>query len=214
MKAMKKILSVFLAIFLMTATFSVAASAATATETPVGSADTGLTDTEFNDKNSGNQTISVTVKDVQHRYAVDLEFSFEDLTIDSDIVWNVKDLKYDVKDTNLINQERTIKVTNRSDMPVYAYAAAADVDEKDGVTISTSNTSDSRLEVAKATVGTGNTNGNATTGKISVSLASTDWQKVAEYYAAKSIDSIGNNYVKNFKLTTVTVTISKSANAN
>lgn len=214
MKNMKKILSVILALLLLTATFAVAASAETAettkvvSETPVGTADTGLKDEEFTSAvSSSGQTINVQVNEVQHRYAVDLTFDFADLTIDSDIVWNVKDMKYDVSNTNLKDSTRTIQVTNRSDMPVCANATAADSDDNDGVTITTS-TANGLLTVDKATVGAGNTTGKSTTGKIDVTLVSTDWQKVAEYYAAKSIDKNATTFI----LTTVTVTISKPAN--
>lgn len=215
MKNMKKILSVILALFLLTATFAVAASAETAettkvvSETPVGSADTGLKDEEFTSAvSSSGQTINVQVNEVQHRYAVDLTFDFGDLTIDSDIVWNVKDMKYDVSNTNLKDSTRTITVTNRSDMPVCANATAADSDNNDGVTITTS-TEDGLLTVAKAEVGSGNTAGTPKTEEINVTLTSKDWQKVAEYYAAKSIE---NSNATTFVLTTVTVTISKPAN--
>ena len=210
MKTLKKNLSLVLALLLMTATFAVAASAVeTAQETPVGTADKGLTDTEFTDKSSNGQTISVKVNEVEHRYAVDLTFSFDDLTIDSTIVWNVKDMKYDVSDTTLTNQDRTIAVTNRSDMPIYAYADVRDEDVADGVTISSDATADSRLTVGKATVGAGNTAGTSTTENIKVSLNSDSWQKVAEYYAAKKVEAADNN--SKFTLTTVTVTISKSS---
>lgn len=207
MKNMKKILSVVLALFLLTATFSVAASAEAANETPVGSADVGLAEGEFaGDKSSGGHTISVKVNEVQHRYAVDLTFNFDDLTIDSTITWNVEEMKYDVSDTKLENTTRSISVTNRSDMPVYAKAIVVDSDAADGVTI-TASAADKPLEVGKATVGEGNTAGASTSADISVTLASENWQNVAGYYAAKRIDN--NN--DTFTLTTVTVVISKSA---
>ena len=54
MKTMKKILSVCLALVLMAAMFAISASAdTTATETPVGTADSGLEEKDFNDKTSG-----------------------------------------------------------------------------------------------------------------------------------------------------------------
>lgn len=207
MKNMKKILSVILALFLLTATFAVAASAETVTEavTETVIKDGGV-DT-FNPTTSGGHDINVQVNKVQHRYAVDLTFDFRELTIDSTIIWNVKDMKYDVSKTELKDTTRTIQVTNRSDMPVYANAAATDSDKNDGVTITTS-TANGSLTVGKATVGTGNTAGNATTGNIDVTLASGKWQDVAEYYAAKSIDKGKTT----FPLTTVTVTISKPTN--
>lgn len=213
MKTMKKILSVCLALVLMAAMFAISASADT-TETPVGSADSGLEDKDFNDKNSSGQNINVTVEKVSHRYAVDLTFSFNDLTIDSTITWNVKDLKYDVGTTKLNgDQTRTITVTNRSDLPVYAYAVADDKDNADGVAITTSNNADSRLMVDKATVGNGNTNGTSTSENLTVTLKSDSWQEVAGYYAAKRLDDkkdLDNSV--SYVLTTVTVTISKSAN--
>lgn len=209
MKTMKKILSVCLALVLMAAMFAISASADT-TETPVGS-EGGVED--FPNTPSSGQDINVTVKEVSHRYAVDLTFSFADLTIDSTITWNVKDLKYDVSNTEMKDTERTITVTNRSDLPVYAYATAEDKDGADGVAITTSNAEDSRLEVGKATVGNGNTNGTSTSENLTVTLKSDSWQKVAEYYATKRLGDNSNlNEQVSYVLTTVTVTISKSAN--
>ena len=213
MKTMKKILSVCLALVLMAAMFAISASADT-TETPVGSADSGEAD--FNDKTSGGQNINVTVEKVSHRYAVDLTFSFADLTIDSTITWNVKDLKYDVGTTKLNgDQTRKITVTNRSDLPVYAYATAEDKDNADGVAITTSNSAETRLTVDKATVGSGNTKGNSTSKDLTVTLTSDSWQDVAGYYAAKRLDDKKDlDTSVSYVLTTVTVTISKSATSN
>lgn len=212
MKNMKKILSVILVLILLTATFAVAASAesATHTETPVDADDkTGLSDTDFTTRDSSGQTISVKVNEVQHRYAVDLTFKFEDLTIDSTIIWNVKDMAYDVSETTLADQTRTIKVDNRSDMPVYAYATVADGDDNDGVAVETANNAlANAVTVDKATPRTGTT-GTAGEGEITINVKSEteNWQGVAQYYANKRI---GGDTAEKFTLATVTVTISKT----
>lgn len=205
MKNMKKILSVILALLLLTATFAVAASA----ETVIGEGDGVET---FDPTTSGGQNINVKVNEVQHRYAVDLTFNFDDLTIDSSITWNVQTMKYDVGDTKLENATRTIDVANRSDMSVYAYATATDVDENDFVTIASNYTSDNRLEVTKATVGSGDKDGTATQGKITVNLESENWKDVAAYYAEKRVNDGSLDQKVSYVLTTVTVTISKTAN--
>ena len=204
---MKKFLSLLLAGLMSASLFVVGASA----ERVVGGTD-GAVGT-FDDTNKGSN-INVKVENVTHKYAVDLTFNFTDLTIGG-LVWNVDTLRYDFADgKELTDSEQTITVTNRSDKPVYAWGTVTDGDKNDYVTVAmkadvAGKDTDNRLEVAKATAGQA-ANGTAKEGTLTVSISSTKWADVASYYGKKIIESADPS-VMTFKIATVTVTISKSA---
>lgn len=204
---MKKFLSLMLAGLMSASLFVVGASA----ERVVGGTD-GAVGT-FDDTNKGSN-INVKVENVTHKYAVDLTFNFTDLTIGG-LVWNVDTLRYDFADGKaLTDSEQTITVTNRSDKPVYAYGTVTDGDANDYVTVAmkadvAGKDTDNRLEVAKATAGQA-ANGTAKEGTLTVSISSTKWADVASYYGKKITESADPS-VMTFKIATVTVTISKSA---
>lgn len=203
---MKKFLSLMLAGLMSASLFVVGAAA----ETVVG-ATHGVA--SFEDTNKGSD-INVKVEDVTHKYAVDLTFNFTDLTIGG-LVWNVDTLRYDFADgKELTDSEQTITVTNRSDKPVYAYGTVTDGDANDYVTVAmkadvAGKDTDNRLEVAKAIAGQA-ANGTAKEGTLTVSISSTKWADVASYYGKKITESADPS-VMTFKIATVTVTISKSA---
>ena len=147
------------------------------------------------------------VEDVTHKYAVDVTFSLEDLTLGGTITWNVNTMKYDIADTTAANTSHTITVSNRSDLPVYAYATMTDTDAGDSITVSADKDSAiNKLTVEKATPGTGSSNGTATEGNIIISITSTDWESVATYYGNKRLEDMGRD---TFTIANVTVTISK-----
>ena len=204
---MKKFLSLLLAGLMSASLFVVGASA----ERVVGGTD-GAVGT-FDDTNKGSN-INVKVENVTHKYAVDLTFNFTDLTIGG-LVWNVDTLRYDFADgKELTDSEQTITVTNRSDKPVYAWGTVTDGDKNDYVTVAmkadvAGKDTDNRLEVAKATAGQA-ANGTAKEGTLTVSISSTKWADVASYYGKKIIESADPS-VMTFKIATVTVSISKSA---
>ena len=197
---MKKILSLILAVFMIASVFAVNVSA----ETVVGNTDGVNT---FDPTTTGGQSINVKVEDVTHKYAVDVTFSLEDLTLGGTITWNVNTMKYDIADTTAVNTSRTITVSNRSDLPVYAYATMTDTDAGDSITVSADKDSAiNKLTVEKATPGTGSSNGTATEGNIIISITSTDWESVATYYGNKRLEDMGRD---TFTIANVTVTISK-----
>ncbi len=197
---MKKILSLILAVFMIASVFAVNVSA----ETVVGNTDGVNT---FDPTTTGGQSINVKVEDVTHKYAVDVTFSLEDLTLGGTITWNVNTMKYDIADTTAANTSRTITVSNRSDLPVYAYATMTDTDAGDSITVSADKDSAiNKLTVEKATPGTGSSNGTATEGNITISITSTDWESVATYYGNKRLEDMGRD---TFTIANVTVTISK-----
>lgn len=197
---MKKILAIILSVAMIATMLAVSVSAAVV----VG--DNGGT-TDFDPTTTGGQDINVKVTSITHKYAVDVTFNLSDLTIGS-ITWNVDDMKYDVAGSTLEKTEQTIEVSNRSDLSVYAYATVADTVTDDGITVTTDKDgAANRLEVVKATVGSGNTNGTATTGSITVTIDSTDWNAATAYYVKKMAEAGSND--QTFKIATVTVTISK-----
>lgn len=199
---MKKILAIILSVAMIATMLAVSVSAADK-QTVVG--DNGGT-TDFAQTTTNGQDINVKVNNITHKYAVDVTFSLSDLTIGS-ITWNVDDMKYDVAESTLKKTEQTIEVSNRSDLSVYAYATVADTETNDGITVTADKDSaENRLEVVKATAGSGSTNGTATTGSITVTIDSTDWDAATAYYVKKMAESDTDT----FKIATVTVTISKN----
>ena len=200
---MKKFLSLMLAGLMSASLFVVGASA----ERVVGGTN-GVVGT-FDDTNKGSD-INVKVEDVTHKYAVDITFSFADLEL-GNLEWDVNNMRYNTANgEDLKNTTRSITVSNRSDLPVYAFATVTDKDNNDGLTVAADTYSDtSRLTVAKAIASTsiGSGTGTATTGELKVSLNSSDWNAVASYYGAKQLA----DNTKVFAVATVTVTISKNA---
>lgn len=199
---MKKFLSLMLAGLMSASLFVVGAAA----ETVVG-ATHGVA--SFEDTNKGSD-INVKVEDVTHKYAVDITFSFADLEL-GNLEWDVDNMRYNTANGGaLANTTRTITVSNRSDLPVYAFATVEDKDKNDGLTVAADTYSDTnRLSVAKAKASTsiGSGTGTATTEELKVSLNSNDWNAVASYYGAKQLA----DNTKVFAVATVTVTISKNA---
>lgn len=199
---MKKFLSLILAVFMIASVFAVNVSA----ETVVGNTDGVNT---FDPTTTGGQSINVKVEDVTHKYAVDVTFSLEDLTLGGTITWNVNTMKYDIADTTAANTSRTIAVSNRSDLPVYAFATVTDQDADDGITVAAEKDSDTnKLTIGKANVGTAAANGTPTTGVLTINVTSDNWNAVAEYYAAQRLAS-ANQATDTFRIATVTVTITK-----
>ena len=205
---MKKFLSLMLAGLMSASLFVVGAAAETTKTGVVGGAD-GVVD--FTSVENKDNNINVKVNNVTHKYAVDLTFKFDDLTL-GNLTWNVNDMRYDV-DEAMENTTREIVISNRSDNPVYAYAVAKDSDTADHVTPTVDKyfNAENKLTVAKAQAGTtGSTGeegkGTATAGTLTVKLDSANWNNVAEYYSKKKEadpDTLA------YTLTTVTVYISK-----
>lgn len=201
-KKMKKILAVVLAVAMFATILAVSAGA----EQEVGGAD-GVT--TFEPTTPTGEDLNVKVTEITHKYAVDLIYSLSDLTIDGAITWNVNTMKYEVGGNTLENTERKVKVNNRSDLPVYAYATITNTNDADGITVAAvNNSAQNKLTVAKATAGTGGNDGTSTVEELVINLTSNNWNAVAEYYAAQRLAS-ANQATDTFRIATVTVTISK-----
>ena len=199
---MKKLLAVLLTLTMLVTLPAFGASA----EQEVGGAD-GVT--TFDPTTPTGEDLNVKVTDITHKYAVDLIYSLSDLVIDGAITWNVNTMKYEVGGNTLENTERKVKVNNRSDLPVYAYATITNTNDADGITVAAVNKDEkTKLTVAKATAGTGATNGTSTVGELVINLTSDNWNAVAEYYAAQRLAS-ADQATDSFRIATVTVTISK-----
>ena len=200
---MKKILAIILAVAMLTAMLAVSVSA----EQEVGGAD-GVT--TFEPTTPTGEDLNVKVTEITHKYAVDLVYSLSDLTIDGNITWNVNTMKYEVGGNTLENTTRKVKVNNRSDLPVYAYATITNTNDADGITVAAvNNSAQNKLTVDKATAGTGGNDGTLTVGELVIDLTSDNWNAVAEYYAAQRLAS-ANQATDTFRIATITVTISKN----
>ena len=202
---MKKFFAILLTVAMLATVLAVSVSAVMH-EGVVGGADGVLT---FDPTTTPGENLNVKVSDVTHKYAVDVLFSLDDLTIGGTITWNVNTMKYDVTGTTLENTTRTVTVSNCSDLPVYAYATVTDSDANDFITVTADNNSaESKLTIAKAKAGIGGAEGTSTTGYLTIRVNSGDWNAVAEYYAAKRLNST-NQATSTFTVATVTVTITK-----
>lgn len=196
---MKKILAILLTAAMLATMLCVSVSAAK----EVGGDDGVLT---F-DPTSAGQDLNVKVTDITHKYAVDVTFGLDDLVIGGTITWNVNTMKYDVDGTTLDDATRTITVSNRSDLPVYAYATVVDAVDDDGITVTADTYSaENKLTIDKATAGSGTADGTAKEADLTISITSADWNTAAEYYAAKKLADETQSI---FKIAGVTVTISK-----
>ena len=210
---MKKIVSLILAGLMSVSLFAVGAAADTLKDGVVGP-NHGVLENEFNTPvSNGDNNINVKVEKVTHKYAVDLKFSFGDLTI-GNLEWNVDTMRYDtVKGEELKNTTREITVSNRSDLPIQAYATVSPAaDKAPDLTIGMTGEGDSetnKLTVSKANKGQGEANGEPTTGTLTVKLESNAWDSVAQYYINKQFTTPDS--AQTYTVATVTVIISKSA---
>lgn len=210
---MKRFLSLMLAGLMSASLFVVGAAADTLKDGVVGP-NHGVLENEFDTPvQDGGNKINVKVEKVTHKYAVDLKFSFGDLTI-GHLEWNVDTMRYDtVKGEELKNTTREITVSNRSDLPIQAYATVSPTENKaPDLTIGMTgegNSETNKLTVSAANKGQGEANGEPTTGKLTVKLESTAWDSVAQYYINKQFATPDS--AQTYTVATVTVIISKSA---
>lgn len=199
---MKKLLAVLLTLTMLVTLPAFGASA----EKEVGGDNGVLT---FEPTTPTGEDLNVKVTDITHKYAVDLVYSLQVLDIDGAITWNVNTMKYEVGGNTLKNTERKVKVYNRSDLPVYAYATITNTNDEDGITVTAEKDSaTNKLTIAKANAGAGGTNGTSTVEELVINLTSANWNAVAEYYAAQRLAS-ANQATAEFRIATVTVTITK-----
>lgn len=196
---MKRILAIIISVAMIATMLAVSVSA----EKEVGGDNGVLT---FEPTTPPGENLNVKVSDVTHKYAVDVVFSLDVLTIGGTITWNVDTMKYEVAGATLRDTTRTVTVSNRSDLPVYAYATITNTNDADGITVTAEKDSaTNKLTIAKATAGVGGANGTPTTGVLTINVTSVNWNEVAEYYAVASADQATDT----FTVATVTVTITK-----
>ena len=200
---MKKIFSVILAVVIVASMAAIGASA----ERIVGGNTGNITDgVETFDPTTGvSQDIYVQVTEIAHRYAVDITYSLDDLTLGGTITWDVNSLEYViVANGSLVDATRTIEVSNRSDLPVKAFATVTDADAADYISVTADYNSDATaLTIAKADI----TTKTATAENITLTIGSTDWTEAAIYYAGKHTSDLGAG---RYKIASVTVTVSKA----
>lgn len=210
---MKKFLSLMLAGLMSASLFVVGAAADTLKDGVVGP-NHGVLENEFNTPvSNGDNNINVKVEKVTHKYAVDLKFSFGNLTI-GNLEWNVDTMRYDtVKGEELKNTTREITVSNRSDLPIQAYATVSPAaDKAPDLTIGMTGSGDSetnKLTVIAANKGQGEANGTPNTGTLTVKLESNAWDSVAQHYINMQFETPDS--AQTYTVATVTVIISKSA---
>lgn len=196
---MKRILAIIISVAIIATMLAVSVSA----EKEVGGDNGVLT---FEPTTPPGEDLNVKVTEITHKYAVDLVYSLQDLVIDGAITWNVNTMKYEVGGHTLEDTTRKVKVYNRSDLPVYAYATITNTNDADGITVTAEKDSaTNKLTIAKATAGAGGANGTSTVEELVINLKSDDWNAVAVYYAAQA----SNTNTDTFKIATVSVTISK-----
>lgn len=199
---MKRILAIIISVAMIATMLAVSVSA----EKEVGGDNGILT---FDPTTPTGEDLNVKVTEITHKYAVDLVYSLQDLVIDGAITWNVNTMKYEVGGNTLEDTTRKVKVYNRSDLPVYAYATITNTNDADGITVTAEKDSaTNKLTIAKATAGAGASNGTSTVEELVINLKSANWNAVAEYYAAQRLAS-ANQATDTFRIATVTVTITK-----
>lgn len=207
---MKKILSLLLAGLMTASMFAVGASADTTETIVVGgpSKADGVLEDNFNANKSNSGEINVKVDKITHKYAVDMTFDFSDLTI-GNIEWDVENMKYVKADGNtLANSDRTITISNRSDLPVNAEVAVSEDTANDFVTVDVETTyKDKTTKIEKATAATkSNAQGTATSLNVKINFTSENWDNVIAHYGQLFAN---NPETPSYKLAKITVTISK-----
>lgn len=211
---MKKLISLALTLAIL-ASLAIGVSAAEpTTERVVGDAD-GWSDLEYTNNGSLDTEIAITVtaNQVESRYAVDVEYTpFSISVLGGALVWNVETLKYDSTGGELGNLnvvDSPINIYNYSDQPVYVTPSVTDkLGDTDFVTITASTTT--QFTVNKATVGDQPVNDRRGKGSFTVSVTSTDWAAVADYYSNELSTSPENSVV----VGTINLTIAKSPAQN
>ncbi len=180
---MKKVLSTMLATLMVVAMFTMGAGA----KSVLDADHAGLTADEFTVTTAPAQEITVTVTEVTHKYSVDLVFNNIDLEVGG-AVWNTQNMKYDFDGSG--DTTSKVKIANRSDLSVFAYATVEKVNTDDGITVTSAKDSTTNyIEIAKAIPGVGASNGTATEDAIDISVTSADWATTVNYYAKKGLDT-------------------------
>lgn len=149
---MKKIISVFLAVLMLSGLCTVTAFAEF-----VGGGAEGVEENAYNGGTAqGDVTITVT-GDPIHKYAVDVEFEALSFTYSTGSTWNPQTHQYEVSGTGSWSAAKTVTIKNHSDLPVwYSAAASEEVTTYGTISVKFNGSEDSiaSTEIAKCEVGT------------------------------------------------------------
>lgn len=154
--------------------------------------------------------ISITVGALNHKYAVDIEFSSGKFAFNAgEITWNVDEKEYQFVDEDgnadltkdLLDTEYEIKIYNHSDMPVSATATINQSEDSKNMGIKFELTN-MTATVSAVSVGAAE----ATSGTVSAKMFADNWDTVAKnLLIAKNNDLINENFIAG----TITVQIGK-----
>lgn len=212
---MKKLFALVLAVVMICA---MSTSVFAAAEHVVGNGKGGTTDngthtdgaTSVDASSQAELAITANIGATNHRYAIDIEFPTMSFDVaGSNLTWDVNTLEYVTTGaTTLENETFDITITNYSDLSVWYKVAVDDKDGGDGVTVVATHATSATLatsgvEVVKAVAATHT----ATTDKFTISVTSTNWTEVAEYWAGK----LSTEGVSSLPMATATVTFSSAA---
>lgn len=139
-------------------------------------------------------TVNATVGEIQSRYAVDIDYVDLQVSVSgSDLVWDVNKLEYVASGDPSVpaNTTTDVKFTNYSDKSVYVSYDETDADAADHLTVGVTVTEGAavegtKYEITRAQAKVGSTPGKATDRIFTLTVAADDsnWNQVAEYYAA------------------------------
>ena len=199
---MKKILTFVLACVMLTSVFAVNVFAADHT---IGG-ENGVT--TFNPTEQGGNIV-VVVNAVTHNYAVDIEYTNDQLTIPG-VKWDVNTLTYVEANAGTYNafnaKDFVVNITNYSDLPVNASVAVVDLQNADSIAFTANQASitgngvvdntkayDDQTKTASATINAataGTQIANAPKGTFTVDMECTDFHAMAAYYEGKEGDAL------------------------
>lgn len=118
---MKKIISVFLAVLMLSGFCTMTALAEF-----VGGGTDGVEENAYNGGTAqGDVTITVT-GDPIHKYAVDVEFEALSFTYSTGSTWNPQTHQYEVSGEGTWSAAKTVTIKNHSDLPVWYSAEASE----------------------------------------------------------------------------------------
>ncbi len=150
----------------------------------------GWTDAQFDDAGVTNNdtTIAITANagGIQHRYAVDMEYTALSITVTgNEMIWNVEEFRYDMTTTGGApsNTTSTVTFTNRSDLPVAVSYTVDDGVGEDLLTVACT-ARDGKTDLLAATAGM--TFGTAPKVYFDLAVIVADgknWDDVATFYA-------------------------------
>lgn len=196
---MKKALSLILAIMMVFALSTTAfATRVDVVGTVIGSTEgthkgtvaDGVTEIPTDANASTNIAIKATTGNVEHRYAVDINYQDMNLQITGgNLVWNVNSLEYENKEgsTAVYDQDFDITVTNYSDMPVQVDAAITVDSTKTPAELKFNLSAGTELDNTATALTYSKkmdpaTIGKAATTSFNMTAWSTNWPAVSNYY--------------------------------